>query len=147
MRASYAGDVDPAVWPAVVIGAVVLALAIFVLWALAAEKPDPAEAAIAYEEAWDRLDFDLLWRLSAPELREGRDRQEFVAAKGELYRERADLAGLVGRVVIGEVDLIGRHARAFTTLELRDGTALSNQMRLRREGNRWSVVDYRLGAG
>ena len=136
---------EPALWPVFVVGAVILGLGFFVLWALAADRPDPAETALAYEEAWDRLDFDVLWRLSAPELREGRDRAAFVAAKGALYQERADLAGLVGRVVVDEVDLVGGHARAVTRLRLDDGTEVQNRVRLRRDGNRWSVVDYRLG--
>lgn len=137
--------VEPAVWPAIVVGALVLLLGVAVLVALGIERPDPAETAAAYEEAWDRLDFDLLFRLSAPELRDGRERGEFVAAKGELYRERADLAGLVRRVEVERLDVARRHARAVTRLRLRDGGEFCNEMRLRRDATRWTVVSYRLG--
>lgn len=138
---------EPALWPAVVLAATVVALAVAVLWALAVERPDPAETALAYEEAWDRHDFDLLWRLSGPELRDGRSRDGFVAAKGELYRERADLSRLVERVEIRAVESAGRLARIGTRLGLRDGAFFDNEMLLRREGNRWAVVGYRLGRG
>lgn len=142
----YAFPVEPVVWPAVVIGALVMGLGVVVLVALAVERPDPAETVVAYEQAWDRLDFDLLWRLSAPGLRDGRGRDEFVAAKGALYRERAELAGLVERVEIERLDVAGRHARAVTRLHLADGTQIRNEMRLGRETNRWTVASYRLGA-
>lgn len=136
---------EPSVIPAVVVAAVVVAAGVAVLVALALDRPDPSETALAYEEAWDRLDFDVLWRLSSPELRDGRDRDAFVAAKGELYRARADLAGLVERVTVEQVETAGRLAAAVTRAELTDGSVLRNRMRLRRVGNRWQVVSYRLG--
>lgn len=136
---------EPSITPAVVVAALLLGLGVAVLVGLAIDRPDPAETAVAYEGAWDRLDFDLLWRLSGPELRDGRPRAEFVAAKGELYRERADVAGLVERVRVDRLDVAGRHARAVTRLQLADGTEFHNEMRLRREANRWLVTAYRLG--
>ena len=131
--------------PAIIVGVLVLALGVAVLIALALDRPDPAETAVAYEEAWDRLDFDLLWRLSSSELRDGRARQAFVADKGAQYRERVDLAGLIDRVEVETLDTVGQYARAQTHLHLRNGEEFRNEMRLRREGNRWSVVAYRVG--
>ena len=43
--------------------------------------PGPADVAIAYENAWDKLDFDLLFDLSGDEMRDGMRRAEFIAAK------------------------------------------------------------------
>ncbi|MBI2167975.1 MAG: hypothetical protein HYU28_00530 [Actinobacteria bacterium] len=137
---------EPSLIPAIVVGALVFALGVVVLIALAFDRPDPTEVAVAYEEAWDRLDFDTLWRLSAPELRDGRAREEFAAAKGTAYRERADLAGLVGRVEVEGAESAGHAARVRTRLRLRDGTEFGNELRLRRDANRWLVVSYRLGA-
>ena len=136
---------EPSIVPAIVVGVLILALGVAVLIALALDRPDPAETAVAYEEAWDRLDFDLLWRLSSSELRDGRARQAFVADKGAQYRERVDLAGLIDRVEVETIDTVGQYARAETHLHLRNGEEFRNEMRLRREGNRWSVVAYRLG--
>ena len=41
--------------------------------------PSPSDLAIAYELAWDRLDFATIWSLSDPSMRDGRNRREFVA--------------------------------------------------------------------
>ncbi|HLG00032.1 MAG TPA: hypothetical protein VI916_06150 [Acidimicrobiia bacterium] len=136
---------SPSIVPAVVVGVAILALAIAVLVALALDRPDPAETALAYEEAWDRLDFDLLWRLSGPSLRDGRSRAEFIADKGERFAGRTDLAGLVVRVEVQDLDVIRTSARATTRLALRDGGEVHNQIGLRRTGNRWAVIAYRLG--
>ena len=43
--------------------------------------PSPVDVALAYEQAWDHLDFEGLWSLSGDELRDGLRRPEFVAAK------------------------------------------------------------------
>lgn len=137
--------VEPSLVPAVIVGLVIVAFGVVVLVALATERPDPAEAVVAYEGAWDRLDFELIWRLSAPELREGRSAREFVAAKRALYEARSHLAGLVDRVVVEQLDTAGRRARAITRLELRGGGEFRNEIRLRREGGRWLVDGYRLG--
>lgn len=141
--APYAGPVEPSWIPAVAVGAVVVAFGVAVLVALALDRPDPAETAVAYEEAWDRLDFAGLWDLSGPELRDGRSRREFVAEKGARYRERADLAGLVARVEVLDLRSVGRRARVVTRLELHDGSEVRDEMRLRRDGNRWFVSSYR----
>jgi len=141
---SLAGD--PVVWPAFVVAAVVVGLAVAVLVVLALDRGDPAETALAYEEAWDRLDFDVLWALSAPELRDGRTRADFVSAKRETYGARRDVGRLVARVRVDRLDSAGRRARAVTRLELRDGTKVVNELRLRRHGWRWVVHDYRLGS-
>lgn len=134
---------EPSIVPAVVVAVLVVVLGAAVLVALALDRPDPTETAVAYERAWDRLDFETLWRLSAPELRDGRTREEFVAAKRDRYRERADLAGLVRRVTVEAQQTAGRLAVVRTRLEMDGGRVFRNQLRLRRESGRWSVVAYR----
>lgn len=139
------GRVEPSIVPAVVVGVLVVGFGVAVLAALALDRPDPAEAAVAYELAWDDLDFDRLWALSTPELRGTGDRAAFLAAKGALYRERADLAGLVEAVRVVDERVAGARARVVTRTELHDGTALHNEIGLRRLHGRWAVDRYRLG--
>lgn len=135
---------NPSLAPAIVVCVLVVAFGIAVLMALAIERPDPAETVVAYEEAWDRLDFETLWRLSAAELRDGRSRQEFTADKGQRYQARADLAGLASRVRVETLEVAGAYARAVTRVHLRNGEEFRHDVRLRRDGNRWAVVQYRI---
>lgn len=137
---------EPSLIPVVVVAAATLALSVAVLVVLALERGDPAEVAVAYELAWDRLDFDLLWRLSAPELRDGRDRAAYTAAKREAYGEGAE-RGLVRRAGVERLDRVGRRARAVTRLELGDGSVVRDELRLRRHQGRWAVESYRMGDG
>ena len=51
-----------------------------------AGAPSPADTAVAYEHAWDRLDFSTLWNLSGPNLRDGRTRDQYVRDKVAAYR-------------------------------------------------------------
>lgn len=138
---------DPSLVPAVIVAVLVIGFGVAVLVALALERPDPAETAVAYEEAWDRLDFDTIWRLSAHELRDERTRDDFIADKQRRYQERGDLAGVLERVQVETLDTAGPHARAVTRLILRNGDQYRNELRLRREGNRWAVVQYRIRTG
>ena len=59
----------------------IILVLLFVLWiAFGLEPgPGPADVAVAYETAWDKLDFDLLFDLSGEELRDGLHRAEFIA--------------------------------------------------------------------
>ena len=83
---------------------VVIGLALAVVVAIARDKgPGPGDVAVAYELAWDHLDFESLFSLSANELRDGLDRHGFVAAKRTAYEQQHALGGLVARVGIDEV--------------------------------------------
>ncbi len=133
------GLVEPSLVPAVVVAALVVGLAVAVLVALAIDRPDPAEAAVAYERARDRRDLDTLWRLSTPELRAGRTYEEFVAD------QPGDTPGRVERVTVEAQQTAGRLAVVRARVELEGGRVLHHQLRLRRESGRWSVVGHDTG--
>ena len=64
----------------------------FVFWSRSRKEPGPgpADVAIAYERAWDELDFGLLCDLSGDELRDGLRRDQFVAREARGVRERGE---------------------------------------------------------
>ena len=124
---------------------VVIGLALAVVVAIARDKgPGPGEVAVAYELAWDHLDFESLFSLSANELRDGLDRHGFVAAKQTAYQQQHTLGGLVARVGIDEVASSRDAAVVITRVELRDGGVVHNRVELARRNTRWGVVAYRL---
>src|SRR5262249_16600022 len=60
------------------VAVVIFALVVTLVVIFAREPgPTPPDIAIAYELAWDRLDFDTLWTLAGPELRDGLDKREY----------------------------------------------------------------------
>jgi hypothetical protein len=123
----------------------IVALVLVLVVIVAADRgPGPADVAIAYELAWDRLDFDALWSLSGPELRDGRSKREFVAAKREAYEGKQSLAGLVRHVALEELESGAEVAFALTRVDLRDGTTVRNRLRLELHGDRWLVASYEL---
>lgn len=104
--------------------------------------PSPDEMALAYEHAWDRLDFDTLWLLSGAELRDGRTRHDYVEAKRRAYAARADLARLAQRIGVDSVTKGAGSASVTTRVELRDGSVVRDEVLLGRRRNRWEVVGY-----
>ena len=106
--------------------------------------PTPADIAIGYELAWDRLDFDTVWSLSGPSLRDGLDKKTFMAAKHAAYRERPELAHLAGAVHVESIDEVGDRAEVRTRLSLRDGSVVAHVVGLDRNAFGWSVSEYRL---
>jgi hypothetical protein len=124
----------------------ILALSGAVVFAVATERgPSAADVAISYELAWDRFDFEALWALSSVELRDGRNRKEFVAAKADAYRDQRRLQGVVERVEVEGVAVDGRRAATvLTRLDVRDGPQLRNELRLVRRQGSWYVVAYAL---
>jgi hypothetical protein len=106
------------------------------------ESPGPSETAVAYEHAWDRLDFATIWNLSNPLLRDGRSRDQFVADKRAAYRGSEALTGLVRSVRPTLVDTSGPVARVLTQLELADGVVVVDEMLLERDGSAWRVTAY-----
>lgn len=124
----------------------ILALSGAVVFAIATERgPSPADVGVSYELAWDHFDFEALWALSSVELRDGRNRTEFVAAKADAYRYQRRLRGVVERVEVEGVAVDGRRAATvLTRLEVRDGAPLRNELRLVRRQGSWHVVSYAL---
>ena len=68
--------------------------------------PAPADIAVSYELAWDRLDFDTLWTLSGDELRDGLDKRAYTTAKSAA----SGAERVRGRPLSGWVRRISRHA-------------------------------------
>jgi len=136
-----------------VIALVLLGLILVALVVMVAREPGPTpeETAVAYEAAWDRLDFTSVWEMSATEMRDGRSRDEFVTAKRAVFADRPPLHGLVGRVSVRDVMSEGRRVNVCTSLALPgdDGQPLeagSNVTMERRDG-RWQVVAYTFDGG
>ena len=128
-----------------VVATLVLLLVVGVVVVYARDPgPTPVDIAIGYELAWDRLDFDTLWSLSGPGLRDGLDKRGFLAAKRAAYRERPELAHIAGAVHVDGVEESGDRAVVRTRLALRDGTVVRNEIGLDRNPLGWSVSDYRL---
>jgi hypothetical protein len=131
----------------VIVVVAVLALALALVIAIGHDNgPGPGEVAVSYELAWDRLDFEALWTLSAAELRDGLDHPQFVAAKRTAYEQQRALRGLVEHVAIDDVSVTsGRDSALVTTrVGLHDGTVVRNHVQLVRRNSRWQVVAYTL---
>jgi hypothetical protein len=128
-----------------VVGVLVLALMIAVIVVIAKDRgPGPGEVAVAYELAWDHLDFESLFTLSGHELRDGLNRRGFVAAKRSAYQQQHELGGLVERVGLDQVANSREAAVAITTVELHDQTVVHNRVEMARRNGRWQVVAYQL---
>jgi hypothetical protein len=127
------------------------AVAVVVLWVAVAREPGPApdDSAIAYEQAWNRLDFSTLYDLSGDELRDGLRRAEFVAHKRELLATATATATPAPRgavpVSIDQVATSGDAAHVVTVVGGDDtGGAVRNDLKLRRRDGRWVVTAYSL---
>ena len=84
--ALLADDPYPTIVPILVLLVFVMVVGGWLVVAVAkAGTPSPADTAVAYEHAWDRLDFSTLWSLSGPNLRDGRTRDQFVRDKRAAY--------------------------------------------------------------
>lgn len=128
-----------------VVGIVILALVVAVVVLIAKDRgPGPGEVAVAYELAWDRLDFESLYTLSGLELRDGLDRRGFIAAKRAAYAQQHELGGLVERVGVDQVANTRGAAVAITDVELHDHAVVRNRVEMTRRNGRWQVVSYRL---
>jgi hypothetical protein len=134
-----------------VVGVVVVGLAIaLVVLVVADPGPSAADVALAYEHAWDNLDFEALWSLSGDELRDGLDRQPFVDAKRAAYDRQEALRGLAADVTVDAVSEGRGFAVVHTRVDLRDGSQVVDALQLTRRAGRWLVVAYELepdGAG
>jgi hypothetical protein len=126
-----------------VVSTIIVLLCIAVVVGIAKDRgPGPGDAAVSYEYAWDRLDFQALYNLSASELRDGLDRRHYVAAKRMAYASRTELRGLVDAVIADDTAVHGTHAIVTTRVELRDGTVVHDRIDLIRRTSRWQVYGY-----
>jgi len=146
--AVLAADPYPSYVPILLFLVFTVGMATWLVVAVAKQAaPSPADTAVAYEHAWDRLDFSTLWNLSGPGLRDGRTRDQFVRDKVTAYRgESGALAGLVRTVEPERVDVNGPVARVLTRLRLHSGETLVDELLLERMGPAWQVTAYHLSS-
>lgn len=121
----------------------IIAALLVVLWVAFAKDPGPAAAdvAIAYERAWDMLDFDLLYDLSGPELRDGMRRDEFVAAKRAAYEASGHRAPVGATIDVDETVAANETAVVVTRVTTVEGS-IRNNVVLEKTSNGWAVVRY-----
>jgi hypothetical protein len=129
----------------VIVAVLVFALVISVVVLFARDRgPTPTDIAVAYELAWDRLDFDTLWSLAGPELRDGLDRRDYIAAKTAAYAGRSELRHLAARVDVEEVARGIAHAVVRTSVTLRSGDVVHNDVQLTKRSAGWEVTGYQI---
>ena len=143
-----ATDPNPTVVPILLLLGFTVGISTWLVVAVAkAGAPGPADTAVAYEHAWDHLDFSTLWNLSGPNLRDGRTRDQFVRDKVAAYHgESRSLAGLVASVEPERVDINGPVARVLSRLELHSGESLVDELLLERIGPAWHVTAYQISS-
>ena len=130
-----------------IVAVVIFALVITLVVIFAREPgPTPTDIAISYELAWDRLDFDALWALSGPELRDGLDKREYIAAKKRAYEGRHELRNLADHVDIDDANVGIGYAAVRTRVTLRDGAVVRNDVVLTKRSAAWVVTGYQLVA-
>jgi hypothetical protein len=122
---------------------VILVLLFFLFWAIAHEQPPkPADVAVAYETAWDHLDFSLLFDLSGAELRDGMRREAFIAAKQKAYGDHPRQR--IGAQIEVDTAITGHDTSLVVTrVSTADGSVRNNVL-LERRGGSWTVVGYSL---
>jgi hypothetical protein len=103
--------------------------------------PGPSDVAIAYERAWAELDFNLLYDLSGPELRDGLRRDQFLAAKRAAYAQRSSR---IGADITVETSVAGTKTALVVTRVAAGGGAVHNNVMLDRTANGWVVIGYSL---
>jgi len=123
---------------------VLFALLVFMWVSIGREPgPQPADVALAYERAWDDLDFDLLFDLSGEELRDSMRRERFVAAKRAAY-EQADARARLGADVRVDTAITGNQTALVVTEVAAHGSRVRNNVMLEKRANGWVVVGYSL---
>ena len=130
---------------AIAIGVIVVLLG-FLLYAIAHEPgPGAPDVAIAYERAWDELNFGLLWDLSGPELRDGLRRDQFIAAKRAAYATTP--RGRVAEQIDVDTFVEGNQSALVVTRVTAEGTDVRNDVLLEKRANGWTDVGYSLRPG
>jgi hypothetical protein len=126
----------------IVVLVVIAGLLVFMWISIGREPgPSPVDVAIAYERAWDDLDFDLLYDLSGDEMRDGLRRERFVAAKKAAYAENRVPRRLGAAVDIDTAITGHQTALVVTRVDAADGSIRNNVM-LEHRSNGWVVVGY-----
>lgn len=128
-----------------VIALVIVFLLLLFMWISVGREPGPgpADVAIAYERAWDELDFSLLYDLSGPELRDGLRRDQFVAAKRAAYSD-VEKSWPIGARIVVETSVAGNQTSLVVTRVEADGGAVRNNVMLDHTANGWVVIGYSL---
>jgi hypothetical protein len=123
----------------------VVGVLLFFMWIAVGREPGPgpSDVAIAYERAWDDLDFDLLYDLSGPELRDGLRRDQFVAAKRAAYANAGARRRIGARIHV-ETSVSGHQTALVVTKVTADGGEVLNNVMLDHTSNGWVVVKYAL---
>jgi hypothetical protein len=115
----------------------------------------PADVALAYEQAWDRLDFGTLFDLSGPELRDGAKRPGFVETKRAAYAG-VPRGRLAARIAVENVVASEETALVVTNVFTSDeavgknavaNPVVRNNVLMERRAGRWYVVAYSLRPG
>jgi len=128
--------------PLVVVMVVVAGLLLFMWISIGRESgPGPSDVAIAYERAWDELDFNLLFDLSGPELRDGLRRDQFLAAKRAAYAHRSSR---IGADITVDTAVSGTKTALVVTRVAAGGGAVHNNVMLDHTANGWVVIGYSL---
>jgi hypothetical protein len=115
------------------------------MWVSVGREPGPgaADVALAYERAWDDLDFGLVYDLSGPELRDGMHKERFVTTKRAAYQKAGARTRLGSKITV-ETSVTGNQtALIVTRVEQGDGLVRNNVM-LEKGSNGWVVVGYGL---
>ncbi len=130
---------------ALIVAMSVLFLLLFCMWIAIGREPGPAavDVAIAYERAWDELDFNLLYDLSGPGLRDGLRRDQFIAAKRAAYA-RPESRTRIGADITVETSVAGNQTALVVTRVVADGSPVRNNVMLEHTSNGWVVVGYSL---
>jgi hypothetical protein len=129
--------------PLVIALCVVGVLLLFLFFAMARERgPAAADVAIAYETAWDHLDFSMLYDLSGPELRDNMRREPFIATKRAAYGDH-DHARIGAQIEV-DTAVTGHDTALVVTRVSHEGTSVRNNVLLERRSGTWVVIGYNL---
>src|SRR3954454_4204890 len=121
--------------PLVVVVVIAFGLLVFMWYGVAREKgPGPSDVALAYERAWDELDFPLLYELSGDELHDGLRKDRFIAAKRAAYAKSSS-ASAIGADVSVETSVTGNQTSLVVTRVEAHGGAVRNNVMLERRSN------------
>jgi hypothetical protein len=130
---------------ALIVAMSVLFVLLFFMWFAVGREPGPAavDVAIAYERAWDELDFNLLYDLSGPGLRDGLRRDQFIAAKRAAYARPESRARLGAEITV-ETSVAGHQTALVVTRVAAGGSSVRNNVMLEHTANSWVVIGYSL---
>lgn len=124
----------------VVVLVIIAALVVAVIVGVAKDPgPSPVEVALGFEHAWDLHDYDVLYRMSGPELHEGLKKADWVAAK-RAQRGGSASADHVVDVAADAEQHEGEAAVVTTRLTMTDGSVRHNEVRMLRRSRAWEVV-------